>query len=264
MQADAYNARQLLRKAVSGRHLTQLTAVFQSTTKLLCDGRFGPKTAAAVETVLSEPTPVVVHEALTEPQEAPAIVRRDWSPWIGPLDAIPKNRREVYRVFGNPGTVKVDNAWKRAGIVTVRDLPGVPHKWHVSLHKLAEPYFREGLRRAELAAPGYTIRRFGGFVFRHIRHKSNRPLSMHSWGIAADQNAEDNRGIRFGVRSNKGKPPKAWTTAWLRLWPGGVPESFVQAMTSVGLTWGSDWDRDHDNQDHSYQDPMHFELVDRS
>ncbi len=254
---DEYNDGELAVGAIKARHVTVLTRLWQDHTGLsFVDGKCGPKTRATLENA--------AHDAVAGSMAAPAIITRDWAPWIGPLDVIPKNRREVYRVFGNPGTVKVDRAWKRANIVTVRDLPGVPRKWHVKLHKLAEPYFREGLRRAELAAPGYTIHRFGGFVFRHIRHDSTRPLSMHSWGIAADQNASDNRGIQFGSRAHKGPPPKAWTAEWLKLWPDGAPEAFVQAMTSVGLTWGSDWNRDNDNQDHTYQDPQHFELIDRS
>lgn len=54
-------------------------------------------------------------------------------------------------------------------------------------------------------------------------------LSLHSWGVAVDVNAADNR---------MGKPPK--------LSPG-----FVECFTDTGFDWGGDWHR---------PDGMHFQL----
>ena len=160
-------------------------------------------------------------------------------------------------MFGNPGVGSVDWRWRRKNIVVVRDLPGVPRKWYVKLHRLAEPYFREGLRRALVA--GYEVDRFGGFVFRHIRNDSARPLSLHALGIAADVNSQDNYSRTF----RRGTTPEAWKAEWNDAWPRGVPRAFVEAMQSVGFVWGSDWDEDGVTADHSYIDPMHFELVQR-
>jgi hypothetical protein len=200
------------------------------------------------------PSPVVL-------PEAPAIIRAtEWKPFDGPLDRLPRNRREIYAMFGNPGVGSPDKAWVKTNIIEVRDLPGVPRRWYVKLHRLAEPYWREGLRRAHIAAPEYEITRFGGYVFRHIRHDPSRPLSYHSWGIAGDQNPGTNQVEYFTA---KRPAPEAWSPEYMKDWPRGVPKAFVEAMASVGFAWGSDWDEDGRTDDHTFLDPMHFELVRR-
>lgn len=245
--ADSYNAKRLNRGAVGPSHLTELTRHYQVTNGLVVDGKFGPSTAAAVE--------AAVRRRVVSP---PAVIAgRDWKLFDGPLDALPRNRSEVYAMFGNPGTVRADRRWVRENIVTVRDLPGVPRKWHVRLHRLAEPYVREALRRAQLVASSYAIERFGGWVFRRIRHNPAKPLSMHAFGLAVDVNPADNGGKTFGAAS----APRAWSREWMSWWPRGVPAAFVEAFQSVGFAWGSDWDEDGFTNDHTYLDPMHFELV---
>jgi hypothetical protein len=154
---------------------------------------------------------------------------------------------------------KPDKRWVRENIITVRDLPGVPRKWYVKVHRLAEPYVREALRRAMVVAPEYKLERFGCWVFRHIRHDPARPLSMHSWGIALDQNPATN----FARTFKRGTAPAAWSDEYNAIWPDGVPRAWVEVVQSVGFAWGSDWDEDSVSTDHTYLDSMHFELVQR-
>lgn len=170
--------------------------------------------------------------------------------FAGPLAALPRNRTEAIAIFGDPGHgADVDATWKHANIVTVRDLPGVPHRWYFETHQRAEPYMREAFTRARAAAPTYTIERAASFVFRHQRHDVTRPLSFHSWGIAVDVDAPENAARTFA----DGHYPAPWGEGWTRCWPNGLPRAFVEAFESVGFAWGGRW--------HEYCDPMHFELV---
>jgi hypothetical protein len=169
--------------------------------------------------------------------------------------SIPRNRKEAYATYGNPGVGKVDPSWESANMIVARDLPGIPNG-KLYVHKLVEPYLREALRRCEAVAPGY-IKHIGCFNFRHSRHDPRLPLSYHSFGAAVDINASDNAAKYFKV----GESPEPWTPEWLKEWPKGMSKDFVSAWTSVGWTWGSDWDRDGKASDHTFNDPMHFQLV---
>lgn len=171
----------------------------------------------------------------------------------GPLERVPRNRAEVYALFGDPGKGEPNPAWVKANIVTKRDLPGVPSRFYFMCHKLAEPYIREAFRRAAAADPGYIIRRTASFVFRHQRHDVKRPLSYHSWGIAVDVDSEMNRSRTF---ADDELQPAPFSAEWNALWPTGLREPFVEAFESVGFAWGGRW--------RGFVDPMHFELVGRT
>lgn len=170
--------------------------------------------------------------------------------------------RDIVKVFGNPGTKQRPNkAWRKANIITVRDLPGVPSKWFFKCHTLIEPALREGLRRAEERSK-YKIERAGCFVLRHIRHNPSNPLSLHSWGVAIDIDAKYNRARKF----RKGSGPVPFTPAWRALWPYGVDKQFVEAMESAGFRWGGVWGKRGDDFEErskrcKYFDPMHFEYI---
>lgn len=191
---------------------------------------------------------------------------KEWPVFDGPLKSQPTSRRDVYDMFGNPGDHKEDKKWTNENIVECHHkhgnrLPGVPLDRFVQIHKDVEPYLREALRRAQISCPDYQIKRVGGHYWRPIRKKQGNPLSMHSWGIAVDINPRDNRTKIFKPR---GSGPKAWSDEYMKIWPRGVSEKFVQCFTSCGFAFGCDWDEDGLFQDHTFYDPMHFEFVARN
>lgn len=167
----------------------------------------------------------------------------------GPLRRLPATRAEVYRVFGNPGTVAVDRAWEQANMVSVRGLPG---RWNRSAgklytHRLAEPYLREALRRCTLLGCLDELVTIGCWNFRHQRHQPERPLSYHSWGIALDINARTNPGLYMRVA------PPPWSDEWRAIYPDSLSAGVVLAFESTGWSWGGRWS--------GYCDPMHMELT---
>jgi hypothetical protein len=248
LTADGYNSRELAARRIIPADVTRLTESWQRGAGLLVDGKLGPKTRESLR---------AGEASHGEPAD-----QADFSDggFDGPLSAIPTSRREVYDIFGNPGSGKVDKRWRKENIVTVRDLPGVPSKWHFQVHRLAEPYVREALRRAQVESD-YRIERAACFVFRHIQHNPAKPLSLHSWGIAFDVDPSRNSAKRM----SRGSGPAPWDDEWNDLWPDGLDEGFVRAVESVGFTWGGVWGRSGsdfaDRATHaSYFDPMHFEL----
>jgi hypothetical protein len=167
----------------------------------------------------------------------------------GPLEQLPRTRAEVYRVFGNPGVGKVEPSWERASMVAARNLPG---RWNkgagkLYVHRLAEPYVREALRRCQVLGVVDELLQVGCWNFRHQRHDAARPLSYHSWGIAVDINSAANAG--WYVKS----PPEPWSPEWLEHYPAGLSYKVVRAFESCGWKWGGRWK--------SFVDPMHFELT---
>ena len=175
------------------------------------------------------------------PKESPLIVADPdegpgkWGMFEGPLFGIPAGRNALYLIYGDPGvtygrdgTVKVSREWERANCVITRGLPGYAKPLYV--HRLVEPYLREGMRRAAIAAPSYLIRTLGCFAPRHQRHDRSRPLSDHTWACAFDINASTN------------KPNTV----------GDMPPEFVECFTSLGFEWGGQWK--------SFKDPMHLQL----
>lgn len=250
-KAVEYNQKRWAAGDISMEQYTMLVYAYQlGREDLEDDAKGGPLTVNTLDVLYTE----LFGE--TAPDE--------WAPFDGPEESQPTNRKTVYEMFGDPGRRAADKAWKRANIISCHQrngnrLPGVPTKWWVSIHKIVEPYLREALRRAQIAAPDYQIERIGGYVWRPIRHKVGNPLSMHSWGIAVDVNPHTN----FSRTFKRGEGPKAWSPEYMAIWPNGVPQAFVEAFTSCGFAWGSDWDEDGLVHDHTYYDPMHFEWVAR-
>jgi hypothetical protein len=75
------------------------------------------------------------------------------------------------------------------------------------------------------------------------------PLSYHSWGIAVDIDPDQNYAKTFSA----GATPAPWSPAWKTIWPKGLPQAFVEAMESVGWSWGGRWK--------GFVDPMHMEFL---
>lgn len=259
LSADAFNARELASGKVQPRHISALAQLWQERHGLEVDGKLGDETLESIADREFADTPTETPAGYSEPDEQkpdPGHGR-----FAGPLAKIPGTRPEIYATFGDPGVVaKPNKAWAKANILTVRDLPGIPERWHFQCHRLAEPYIREGLRRAA-AASSYRVERAASFVLRHIRQDSARPLSLHSWGIAIDIDSDLNRARTF----DRGAAPEPWGDEWKVLWPKGVDRAFVVAMESAGFTWGGVWGRSGGDlaaraRRCSFFDPMHFEL----
>lgn len=179
-----------------------------------------------------------------------------WEPWPGPGTRRPRNRAEMIALLGDPTgggryheRERPDPVWLRERTVELHGatalLPQL-ERYYMRVHRLVEPYLREALRRADIAAPGY-ITRAGVLVFRHMRDDATMPISNHAWGSAIDINAGDNAARSF----RRGSEPRPWSAEWRRIWPRGVPEALVLAMESCGLRWGGRWP--------GFVDPMHFE-----
>lgn len=195
------------------------------------------------------PPPPPELSARAEPQ-LPILQRLPLQAFAGPLAEIPRNRAAVIRTFGDPGmgATKADPKWERQYMTVATGLPGTWNggKGRLYVHRLAEEYVREALRRCEEAGVLSYITRLGCFNFRHMRHDARMPLSYHSWGIALDVNSGANAGRYVD------HPPAPFTDAWRALWPLGMPEALVQAFESTGWRWGGRW--------RGYVDPMHFQL----
>lgn len=161
-----------------------------------------------------------------------------YPPFSGPLAAIPVGRGALIPTYGDPravalpgGEVTVSSVWEREHIVTLRDLPG--YEGHpVRVHRLVEPYLREGMRRGLGACPGWLPSRVASFVPRYIRRSSQRLLSWHTWGVAIDFAGPGEDYLRVGAN---------------------IPDAFGQGMESVGFTWGKRWKG-------GSRDDMHFQL----
>ena len=130
-----------------------------------------------------------------------------------------------YRWYDD-GTIQPDARWVAANIVYAT----VPVLGTVRCHRLIVPQLRAALREVQAAGLAGTVRSFDGcYVPRFIERNPDRAVSLHTWGIAFDLNAQSNM-------------PGA---------QGDMDMRVVNIMKKWGFRWGGDW---------SYPDPMHFEL----
>ena len=237
-----YNGRQLEDGDFTRDMIVRLVEEWQRTHGLKVDGKCGPgETQPSIQAAIPVVAPV------------PNI---PWTPWDGPLPTQPKNRTEVYEMFGRPGDPSTP--WAKKHIIEVHGanaLPGVPGKWYVKIEKDIEPYAREGLRRAKVSSP-YVIERCGGYVYRHSQFNPDMALSYHASGLALDFDADDNQSRRF----DPSDVPKPWDQQWMKIWPRGVDEQWVLAMASCGWSWGGYWNR-VGTDGMVYIDPMHVQWV---
>lgn len=137
-----------------------------------------------------------------------------------------------------PGTdaeIAIDEAWQKANLAIV-ELPGVgKFKVHAEVITNFERVFDLIWERTdghpekwiEVAEVRGAIA--GAWSPRHTLHKIDRPLSLHSWGIAIDLNV---------ARNGYGQPSHQ-------------PPEMIEAFRMAGFRWGGDF---------RVPDPMHFEV----
>ena len=203
-----------------------------------------------------EPAPPLVLPPIPTEEEEVAELVDGWPEFDGPLKSIPKGRKGMVEVYGDPsvaytskGTAKVSREFARKLHTVPADLlPGLSRRLY--MHRSVSPYFREALRRAQLVAPGYKLERVGCFNPRHMRHDKSRPLSDHTWAVAFDINSSTNRAFY-----RKPTDPKPFEPGWGKY--SSLPESVVLAFKSVGFSWGGDWGTGARG---GFCDPMHFSL----
>jgi hypothetical protein len=140
---------------------------------------------------------------------------------FGRLALLPDLRGSGYVISSPVG-------WESRNMTLVADLPGYPHRLFVN-KAMVEP-LRAALTAALAACPDYEVRSMGCFCPRLKR--VNGALSVHSWGLAVDINADTN-------------PMQRPLTT-------DMPPAFVEAFKAQGFTWGGEFPT---------PDPMHFQLV---
>lgn len=199
----------------------------------------------------------------------------------GPIHEIPRNRTEVFQVYGKAPKDKRKLPYESAEMTVAKNLPG---RWNghkdgkgkLYMHVLVEDYFREALNRCISNGTIKYIKKIGCYNHRHQRHDQAMPLSYHSWGIAFDINPKQNNAVYTKNMSGRFQP---FSREWNEYYREGVPLGLIEAFTSVGFKWGGDWGRDYWKQYVAefgegynvlepktrriiqYTDPMHFELV---
>ena len=133
--------------------------------------------------------------------------------------------------------------WERRNMAIVSDFPGVPRRLYVN-RVVVEP-LRVALAECIGLRDGYALRTIGCFA---PRGKRSNPasLSLHSYGIAVDLNADAN-GMITGCPA--GDPRRA---VW-RATKGAIPVAWIDAFKRAGWTWGGDF--------RTAFDPMHFQYA---
>lgn len=246
--------------ALTWPRVAECVREYQKKRGLSADGMAGENTRKRIK--LGDQAAVVDVVPIDRP------VNGIWPTYDGPAVVQPRNRKEIYAIFGDPGSITENKAWSRANLMDCHEregnrLPGVPAKYWVTVHRVVEPYLREALRRTQIIAPDFVIEVLGCHNWRPIRHKVGNPLSLHSWAIAVDITPKVNRGIDV----KKGQAPQAWTPEWDKMFPPDprrLTKEVIQSFSSCGFAWGADWDEDGLTLDETWLDTMHLEWIARA
>jgi hypothetical protein len=148
------------------------------------------------------------------------------------LAPVPHSLAELERDYGRfdfedveDGQIIIDEQWIDENIIRAT-LPIVGDRM---IHKRAEPAFRKWLQLVQDKGLDGEMQVFLTWYPRHQYHKRSNPLSLHSWGIAADVDPFRNPIGRVGE----------------------IDPGIVDAAERCGFKWGGRFRR---------RDDMHFEL----
>lgn len=184
-------------------------------------------------------------------------------------DPLPKNREQVYEIYGRPPKEKGHYEYPKANL---RVHSGLLGDWNNGTGKLymqerAGEHLKEALVRMQALESRLGtsiisyIKRMGSYSFRKIRHDENAEYSYHSWAIAVDIDPPKNRGVTYFQDWQKRENGK-WVTCapseakrgpihrhlpfskgFIETWPSVVPLGLVLSMKSTFFSWGGDWGR---------------------
>jgi hypothetical protein len=163
----------------------------------------------------------------------------------GPQVGIPFLQSELSDMFGTPNyqqfarknIVKIDLSEFADSLAHVRAFNGEPFTSINGHHLLAEP-LKMALRLVCERGRAQELKTYDG-CFNIRPMKSSGSLSVHSWGLALDFNAQTSP---FQTENSK-------------TWPDLVTDfsdAFVSCFAEAGFEWGGLWTSIHD--------PMHFQL----
>ena len=215
----------------------------------------------ALQKLFEPSAPVALPPAPSEEADLAEIVD-GWPEYDGPLEYIPRGRKGMIKVYGDP-SVTYTRKGARVSREFARRLHTVPsdripgYHRRIYMHRLVTPYFVEAMRRTRVVAPDYKITSIGCFNPRHMRHDKSRPLSDHTWAVAFDVNGSKNR-----ARYRKPGDPMPFDDEWYSKGFGDMPKAMVLAWESLGFTWGGRWGvpKEGRRDRGGFHDPMHFSL----
>lgn len=233
------------------------------------DGKYGPNTDKAVRAYLdandieaAKPSKPAAGSSWAQWQriEDPGVHSKDGIDLLdgkvivppGGLDPIP-SKRDRDRVYGDAASLGEKGISRY--LTTIEKLPGRFNKGNGRLpqvHKKVVPHIKLAFELFEKFGVADEIYKIWFFNYRHQRHDPNRPLSMHSWGIACDINPREN--YAWSPQGTE-KEVHPYTEGWRKKYPRGISQTLMLCMKKAGFSWGGNWP--------SFRDPMHFELLAR-
>jgi hypothetical protein len=125
------------------------------------------------------------------------------------------------------GAIIIDKTWSRENIKIFTLHTGKRIQFHKDEGERFVKTFKEAVD-----ASGYEPKRIGTWVPRHVTWSPEKPLSLHSWGVAVDfDNAKPYRGA----------PPDSWNEygrkdTLIRKYP-----KFYETFERNGWVWGGRW-----------------------
>jgi predicted chitinase len=142
-----------------------------------------------------------------------------------------------YRLFARKNIITIDLGEFSDSLGHVQDSVTGEHFTSFKGHSLLEGPLKKALRLVCKRGLARELKTFDGcFVIRSMR--SSRSLSVHSWGLALDFNAE----------TNPSQIPAPSFSDMVR----DFSDDFVRCFAKAGFEWGGLWK--------SLKDPMHFQL----
>jgi len=190
----------------------------------LLDGDLGPQTLVAWKAFVSTKAQLALYldYEFSSAGHTTGILPRQWT--IPPIQAFVSslfNKPKYRDVVG--GYVQWEGNWEEENIIPVQ---------HGDLSVLCNKYIVEKVScvLTDLSKVEENLLILS-YCPRHILHKQDRGLSMHSYGLAFDVNPSTNA---YGTRGN-------------------ISSVIVDIFESHGFTWGGRW---------GTSDPMHFQYAD--